>query len=92
MQTLNNIQKKNFEEAIAQIVNKEVKNYREKILEAVEAHYNNRYCSSTDIGTVMYKKELDSLVNSIGVHFDRSTVDRELIDKILSNEPIPPVY
>lgn len=91
MQTLNNMQKKNFEEAIAQIVNKEVKNYREKILDAAEAHYNNQYCASTDIGTVMYKNELNSLVNSIRIHLDRPVVDEDLFDKILANEPMPPV-
>lgn len=50
---------------IAVIVNKEMKEYKSKILNAIEDCFKNPYCATTDIGKVMYKKEIMDLINSV---------------------------
>lgn len=50
---------------IAVIVNKEMKEYKSKILNAIEDYFKNPYCAITDIGKVMYKKEIMDLINSV---------------------------
>ena len=48
---------------ITAIVNKEMEEYKSKILNAID----NPYCSVTDIGKVMYEKEIKDLVNRIEI-------------------------
>lgn len=43
----------------------EIKEYKNKILEALLEHFDNPYCARTDIGKVMYEKEILDLVNSV---------------------------
>jgi hypothetical protein len=52
---------------IIAIVNKEMKEYKSKILNAIDNHFDNPYCSVTDIGKVMYEKEIKDLVNRIEI-------------------------
>lgn len=50
---------------IAAIVNKEMEEYKSKILNEIDKHFNNPYCAATDIGKVMYEKEIKELINRI---------------------------
>ena len=50
---------------ITAIVDKEMKEYKSKILNAIENHFENPYCAVTNIGKVMYEKEIIDLINRI---------------------------
>ena len=50
---------------ITAIVSKEMEEYKSKILNGIEEHFNNPYCATTGIGKVMYKKEIKDLINRI---------------------------
>ena len=52
---------------ITAIVNKEIEEYKSKILNAIDNHFNNPYCAATDIGKVMYEKEIKDLLNRIEI-------------------------
>lgn len=52
---------------ITAIVNKEMEEYKSKILNAIDNHFNNPYCAATDIGKVMYEKEIKDLINRIEI-------------------------
>ena len=52
---------------ITAIVNKEMEEYKSKILNAIDNHFNNPYCAATDIGKEMYEKEIKDLVNRIRI-------------------------
>lgn len=52
---------------ITAIVNKEMEEYKSKILNAIDNHFNNPYCAVTSIGKVMYEKEIKDLVNRIEI-------------------------
>ena len=52
---------------ITAIVNKEMEDYKSKILNAIDNHFNNPYCAATDIGKVMYEKEIKDLINRIEI-------------------------
>ena len=52
---------------ITAIVNKEMEEYKSKILNAIDNHFNNPYCATTDIGKVMYEKEIKDLINRIEI-------------------------
>ena len=43
----------------------EIKEYKNKILEAFLEHFNNPYCARTDAGKVMYQREIIKLINRI---------------------------
>lgn len=52
---------------ITAIVNKEMEEYKSKILNAIDNHFNNPYCATTGIGKVMYEKEIKDLLNRIEI-------------------------
>lgn len=52
---------------ITAIVSKEIEEYKSKILNGIEKHFNNPYCAATDIGKVMYEKEIKALINRIEI-------------------------
>lgn len=52
---------------ITAIVNKEMEEYKSKILNTIDNHFNNPYCAATDNGKVMYEKEIKDLVNRIEI-------------------------
>ena len=52
---------------ISEIVNKEMEEYKSKILNTIDNHFNNPYCAATDTGKVMYKKEIMDLINGIEI-------------------------
>ena len=47
------------------IMKTEIEEYKERILQAILKHFSNPYCARTDIGKVMYEKEILDLVNSV---------------------------
>lgn len=57
----------NSDAMITAIVNKEMEEYKLKILKGIEEHFKNPYCAATDIGKVMYKKEIMDLINRIKI-------------------------
>lgn len=50
---------------ITAIVEKEMSEYKSKILNAIEEHFKNPHCATTDIGKVMDEKEIIDLINSV---------------------------
>lgn len=61
---------------ITAIVNKEIEEYKSKILNGIEKHFNNPYCATTDIGKVMYEKEIKDLINRIESKFTYPVKER----------------
>lgn len=49
------------------IINKEMEEYKSKILNAVEEYFKNPYCARTGIGKVMYEKEIVDLINKVEI-------------------------
>lgn len=52
---------------ITAIVNKEMEEYKSKILNTIDNHFNNPYCAATNTGKVMYEKEIMDLINGIEI-------------------------
>lgn len=48
-----------------QPIKNELKEYKNKILEAILEHFENPYCARTDAGGVMYQREIIELINRI---------------------------
>ena len=49
------------------IMKTEIEEYREGVLQAISKHFSNPYCARTDIGKVIYEKEILDLVNSVRI-------------------------
>lgn len=43
---------------VSAIVDKALEEYKKKLKDNILQHLNNPYCAKTDIGNVMYKKEI----------------------------------
>lgn len=52
---------------ITTIISEEIEEYKSKILNEIEKHFNNPYCAATDIGKVMYEKDIEELINRIEI-------------------------
>lgn len=48
----------NIEAIVKAIVDKEISGYKERLKSNMLQHLNGLYCAKTDIGTVMYQKEI----------------------------------
>lgn len=53
-----------LEDAGLNVIDVSVDNTTEKLLQAVSKHFQNPYCAKTDIGKVMYEKELIDLIKN----------------------------
>lgn len=52
------------------IMKTEIEEYKERVLRAISKHFSNPYCARTDIGKVMYEKEILDLVNSVQIRIE----------------------
>lgn len=50
---------------VTAIVKKELAEYKEKLKEDIKKHFANPYCAKTDIGNVMYEKEIMELISRV---------------------------
>lgn len=48
-----------------QPIKNELKEYKNKIFEAILEHFENPYCARTDAGEVIYQREIIELINRI---------------------------
>lgn len=48
-----------------QLIKNELKEYKNKIFEAILEHFENPYCARTDAGEVIYQREIIELINRI---------------------------
>ena len=48
--------------AVSAIVDKELSEYKERLKSNILQHLNNPYCAKTDIGNVMYEKEILNVI------------------------------
>lgn len=49
--------------AVSAIVEEQLQNYKNNLKAEIEKHFGNPYCAATDIGKVMYKKEIMDLID-----------------------------
>lgn len=59
------IENESLDGMITAIVEKELAAHKEKLKENIKRHFDNPYCAKTDIGNVMYEKEIMELINRI---------------------------
>lgn len=59
------MQNESLDIAVGAIVDEEIKKYKLRLLEEMSKHFNNPYCASTDIGKVMYEKEIVGIIDRI---------------------------
>ncbi|WP_342759472.1 hypothetical protein [Kineothrix sedimenti] len=51
--------------SVGAIVDEELLKYKDILKEEISKHYDNPYCSSTDIGKVIYKQEIMDIIDRI---------------------------
>ncbi|WP_270467100.1 hypothetical protein [Butyribacter intestini] len=49
------------------IMEEEMEKYKLKIMQAISKHFSNPYCAKTDIGKVMYEKEIWDVIDSVKI-------------------------
>lgn len=49
--------------AVRLYVEKELAEYKKNLKEKISKHFTNSYCASTDVGKVMYEKEIMELID-----------------------------
>lgn len=60
--------------AVGAIVEKELSEYKELLKRKISEHFSNPYCAKTDIGKVMYEKEIYDLI-------DKQVYETEKMDR-----------
>jgi len=48
--------------AVSSIVENKLSGYKERLKNKISEHFANAYCAKTDIGKVMYEKEIFDLI------------------------------
>lgn len=59
------MQNESLDIAVGAIVDAEIVKYKLRLIEEVSKHFDNPYCASTDIGKVMFKKEIVDIIDRI---------------------------
>lgn len=59
----NYMENESLDVMITAIVEKELAEYKEKLKEDIKKHFDNPYCAKTNIGNVMYEKEIVELID-----------------------------
>lgn len=57
------MQNESLDIMVGAIVEKELSEYKDSLKEKISKHFANPYCAKTDIGNVMYEKEIMELID-----------------------------
>ena len=57
------MQNESLDIMVGTIVEKELSEYKDSLKEKISEHFANPYCAKTDIGNVMYEKEIMELID-----------------------------
>lgn len=57
------MQNESLDIAISSIIDELLQKYKNNLKEEIEKHFENPYCATTDIGKVMYKKEIMDIID-----------------------------
>lgn len=57
------MQNESLDMAVGAIIDEEMGKYKKRLIEEILKHLGSPYCASTDIGKVMYEKEIVDIIN-----------------------------
>ncbi len=59
------IENESLDVSVSSIVENELSEYKERLKNRISQHFANPYCAKTDIGKVMYEKEIMEIIDRI---------------------------
>lgn len=59
------MQNESLDVMVGAIVEKELSEYKDNLKKKISEHFANPYCAKTDIGKIMYEKEIMELIDSV---------------------------
>lgn len=57
------MQNESLDIAVSAIIDEQLQKYKNNLKTEIEKHFENPYCAATDIGKVMYKKEIIDIID-----------------------------